>query len=958
MSEEHGGGGEGSEAPAIRKRPRRTHARRSCQMCQQRKARCELPDLTVPSGPGPLADHLACHRCKTLQISCIVDDSNKKRGRKLTESKGTHETPARPTLDRAATTGELTIRAKRISLAGGDEAEGLGTADDARSRDRDRRLSRPRLVSRTPSPSGMDPGSPTALEAEVRHVKAIRSISGMSASQPLDIDGWEKYSIRSRPYTLLTELIPRQRGFASRTSRLISEEFGAEADIRDVVDDDKSAILSEWCEEHLTLWMPHLSNAQSIRQANQGGHQSVASQLLEAALYLVALQHLPRTPEDDVLRFSVARLVVRDLGRVMLSAPREARALEALELLAIFPIDVSVLAGPSKNRIRTDGLMTVAERLARSLRIDRLALGGGAPQPPIAGSSSGNIDSLDTSRRAVEWLSIKAWHTCFTLGDDELFESVSGNFADANWMRSLLPRAPPSDGYASAYGMPGLPLHASGGSPLSKRDAGTVGVIMRGILLERAMVSMGEIKAIPNTLDDHERVHLVDAIQRQWRNDFAAIEAERARELPESDPSSALIADWLAVEAANLDLTITGLGCLKTLGIEPDPATRVAAMMRLMREKQLNPVTFQFLAVHAERRLDAAESVLRTTAKLTQRDYAELDTPVLSRGATTASATSSSPLSNASEGRSNQRLPVPMVNVVGYAFEAALTAVEMHAKVIKAWRKLPARSESWQSAFQAVIRGLESVDSQGTVENGSIPATGAFIIKGMLEVLTMWTVFSKRCAAQNAPMSLGAEDVGCCGLPPRAKGVGLVLQDPLKNHPGPLDEGDLNYRLNMTTFAASGLHSRHGPLPPVTGTLAPTTQVVAPSLTASLFEAGQNGGALAEPWPRAYPFDDPAMGGGQLDTYAQYLGPSTTRKSPLPPPQSFAGMPGGVDLFSQDAGVDWMAEDQIAKLFPMPSADAAQAATPQDHQSIESILNEILGSNEWSGVLDDILARA
>lgn len=59
-------------------RARRTHARRSCDLCKVRKTRCELPDLGVPSGPDPLPFEQTCHRCRVLALPCIVDDSSRK----------------------------------------------------------------------------------------------------------------------------------------------------------------------------------------------------------------------------------------------------------------------------------------------------------------------------------------------------------------------------------------------------------------------------------------------------------------------------------------------------------------------------------------------------------------------------------------------------------------------------------------------------------------------------------------------------------------------------------------------------------------------------------------------------------------------------------------------------------------------------------------------------------------
>jgi hypothetical protein len=72
-------------------RARRTHARRSCDLCKVRKTRCELPDLDVISSTEPLPGDKACHRCRVLALPCVVDDTNK---RKRTLENGTKKNAA------------------------------------------------------------------------------------------------------------------------------------------------------------------------------------------------------------------------------------------------------------------------------------------------------------------------------------------------------------------------------------------------------------------------------------------------------------------------------------------------------------------------------------------------------------------------------------------------------------------------------------------------------------------------------------------------------------------------------------------------------------------------------------------------------------------------------------------------------------------------------------------------
>ena len=59
-------------------RAKRTHARRSCELCKVRKTRCELPDLDIPSGSTALPADKACHRCKVLALPCVVDDASRR----------------------------------------------------------------------------------------------------------------------------------------------------------------------------------------------------------------------------------------------------------------------------------------------------------------------------------------------------------------------------------------------------------------------------------------------------------------------------------------------------------------------------------------------------------------------------------------------------------------------------------------------------------------------------------------------------------------------------------------------------------------------------------------------------------------------------------------------------------------------------------------------------------------
>ncbi len=241
-----------SDSPRIQKRPRRTHARRSCQMCQQRKARCELPDLEVPSSPLPLPDHQSCHRCKTLQISCVVDDANKKKAKKPASDKNIAP-PAppkkrlttaadRPGMQKSSTNASSSSIGDRISVGSSASSStaalipiGVAAADGDDLKFAGGRVlgdqivypSEARLVSKTPDSSSDEGTPPPQAPPDNRSMTRSGSETYIKTQErnPRDaayIDTWERFSTRSRPLTLLTELVPRQNGFASKIFRLVS----------------------------------------------------------------------------------------------------------------------------------------------------------------------------------------------------------------------------------------------------------------------------------------------------------------------------------------------------------------------------------------------------------------------------------------------------------------------------------------------------------------------------------------------------------------------------------------------------------------------------------------------------------------------------------------------------------------------------------------------------------------
>ncbi|SPO29125.1 uncharacterized protein UTRI_06074 [Ustilago trichophora] len=75
---------------------RRRYARRSCLTCRSKKTRCELPDESVPSSHDPLPVYKACHRCRALDIHCVVWDGDRKRKPRSVNSSSSLPLPTLP----------------------------------------------------------------------------------------------------------------------------------------------------------------------------------------------------------------------------------------------------------------------------------------------------------------------------------------------------------------------------------------------------------------------------------------------------------------------------------------------------------------------------------------------------------------------------------------------------------------------------------------------------------------------------------------------------------------------------------------------------------------------------------------------------------------------------------------------------------------------------------------------
>lgn len=164
-----------------RRKRARPNAWRSCQKCKDRKQRCELPAsaLLQDPSPTPLDPQNKCERCVLLDIPCILHDSDKLPRIILERRRKRHS--------------QLTSRPE--SSQSSEKEENMNS---------DRTLEQHIALQQKESRS-------------VEEVMPPRS-QGLR-THPEELKEWKRYNLRSRPITLITELVVKQALFASHVPR-------------------------------------------------------------------------------------------------------------------------------------------------------------------------------------------------------------------------------------------------------------------------------------------------------------------------------------------------------------------------------------------------------------------------------------------------------------------------------------------------------------------------------------------------------------------------------------------------------------------------------------------------------------------------------------------------------------------------------------------------------------------
>ena len=374
------------QPPALAAQPvkRRRYARRSCLTCRSKKTRCELPDEAVPSSYDPLPVSKACHRCRALDIPCVVWDGNRKRkpridsvpsssalssssspsqprnSHPLDRARASHGASPPPALDQADP-GNLIARSSHRNAYPHPSDQNCCLANNwlipstsSQSPRRSNLYERPWHVSdaapRIPPPyasppSATRPSTTTTSSSNVTFHRSAAAAASAATDGEYDaalfinpkfsdsiktkVAGGEIHILNNQcmhsPLVTLNRFITRIPSF----SRLIRPEMDRSfnGQLSSLLTDENIGALESHL-PRLRMWHPHVSDLESLRTAFHH-RPNPSTSLLLATICLVASNIAGKRHLAKHFAVHIDRIGLH----VLISAPKELHAAQAFELL-------------------------------------------------------------------------------------------------------------------------------------------------------------------------------------------------------------------------------------------------------------------------------------------------------------------------------------------------------------------------------------------------------------------------------------------------------------------------------------------------------------------------------------------------------------------------------------------------------------------------------------------------
>ncbi|CBQ72263.1 conserved hypothetical protein [Sporisorium reilianum SRZ2] len=394
-------GGASPSSTTARKRPL---AKRSCLKCREKKTRCELPDIFVDSSKSPLPSDKCCHRCKALDIECIVWDGDRKRKPKLDLS---HESSTpRASAERRAASSSSQSPAKVVEGTSEADSRNFGAGAAARSEATNATGHR-----RNDSNSSRD----STHNADAEQLAA----SDLSHAQHLLISRQKIWKAMSRTLHALIERLNRERRYSSYLQLRIDAPPST-PDMATFLSPARALQLDAQLQDYL-VGHPYLPSLSTL-QRKQAQSPTRPRALLIATVTLLGL----KSTEDELYSSDVRTLssYVDRLGtQLLFSSPRDIHLVMALELLLAHEPG---LVGTAASQFELEGrgfglaseaLLTCAIKVAKELKLDEgLALARHTPA---------SLAHLSL------WCCLKTWDAVYAFLDEKvmILQDLHDDFA-------------------------------------------------------------------------------------------------------------------------------------------------------------------------------------------------------------------------------------------------------------------------------------------------------------------------------------------------------------------------------------------------------------------------------------------------------------------------------------------------------------------------------------------------
>ena len=444
-------------------------------------------------------------------------------------------------------------------------------------------------------------------------------------------------------------------------------------------------------------------------------------------------------------------LVQRDLTRVLLLAPVDIHAVQALELLAVYaPFEFSHAEIPTGT-----ALLAVARRIATALRLAEAP----AAVMRLRGANERDRDALDeVLRHATIYYSLRAWELSFAFNDpqlpnlpQELEELDPDDVMSAE-------SSPPRDLLFRVVGRIAIAHRLRSLRKIYDWSRGIYAAAMTGSLHE----ILSKISKVLGVMFSE-----ADAHQRQRSFAFGMLNADnyatpRLNLLNAigpylEDQNVALISEWIEMETRSGHMNVLGHGL--SHAFRPKHlflSNKQLSALDLLSHVATTPPMMPFLNEWGHRLLDIAERLLAGFVGMEQHK------PFPDGHLHTS-------LSNGSTFHAHGAPPMTTCAIV---LSATTSITENHAALFMKWGKFSERVESYLVIMRQAAKCLAAMDPARSTAMGSIPAASAQSVNTMASAVTNWLRIIRNEQSSHASSASVIED-STNSPPVSSRGEGL-----------------------------------------------------------------------------------------------------------------------------------------------------------------------------------------